>query len=110
MGLFGLALLSTETRIREIGIRKVLGASVSDILKLLTTDFVKLVAIAFVIAIPIGWFVMNSWLNNFAYRTDLGIPVFVGAGIVALLLSILTVSWQAISAALSNPIESLRNE
>ena len=110
MGLFGLALLSTETRIREIGIRKVLGASVSDILTLLTTDFVKLVAIAFIIAIPVGWFVMNSWLNNFAYHTNLGASVFLGAGVLALLLSILTISWQAIRAALTNPVESLRSE
>ncbi|MEX0662254.1 MAG: ABC transporter permease [Balneolaceae bacterium] len=110
MGLFGLALLATETRIQEIGIRKVLGASVSDILTLLTTDFVKLVAIAIIIAIPVGWVVMNSWLQNFAYHTELGASVFLGAGILALLLSILTISWQAIRAALMNPVESLRSE
>lgn len=110
MGLFGLTLLSTETRIREIGIRKVLGASVSDILALLTTDFLKLVAIAFLIAILGGWFVMNSWLDNFAYHTALGASVFLGAGVLALLLSVLTISWQAVSAALTNPGESLRNE
>ncbi len=110
MGLFGLALLATETRIREIGIRKVLGATVSDILTLLTTDFVKLVAIAFIIAIPIGWIVMNSWLNNFAYHTNLGASVFLGAGVLALLLSILTISWQAVRAALTNPVDSLRSE
>lgn len=110
MGLFGLALLATETRIREIGIRKVLGASVSDILTLLTTDFLKLVAIAFIIAIPVGWFVMNSWLNNFAYHTELGASVFLGAGVLALLLSVLTISWQSIKAAATNPVESLRNE
>lgn len=110
MGLFGLALLATETRIREIGIRKVLGASVLDILTLLTTDFVKLVLIAFIIAIPVGWLIMNSWLNNFAYHTDLGAIVFMGAGALALLLSILTIGWQAISAALTNPVNSLRSE
>ncbi|MDR8393444.1 ABC transporter permease [Aliifodinibius sp. S!AR15-10] len=110
MGLFGLALLATETRIREIGIRKVLGASISDILTLLTTDFVKLVAIAFMIAIPVGWIVMNSWLNKFAYHTELGASVFGFAGILALLLSIATISWQAIRAALTNPVESLRSE
>lgn len=110
MGLFGLALLSTETRIREIGIRKVLGASISDILTLLTTDFVKLVAIAFIIAIPVGWIVMSSWLNNFAYHINLGANVFLGAGVLALLLSVLTISWQAVRAALTNPVESLRNE
>lgn len=110
MGLFGLALLTTETRIREVGIRKVMGASVSDILKLLTSDFVKLVAIAFIIAVPIGWVVMDKWLNNFAYHTDLGISVFVFAGVLALLLSIATISWQAIRAAVTNPVDSLRSE
>jgi len=110
MGLFGLALLATETRIREIGIRKVLGATVVNILTLLTTDFVKLVAIAFIIAIPVGWIVMNNWLNNFAYHTNVGTSVFLGAGVLALLLSILTISWQAIRAALTNPVDSLRSE
>jgi len=110
MGLFGLAMLTTETRIREIGIRKVLGATVSDILRLLTKDFVKLVFIAFLIAIPVGWAVMNSWLNNFAYRTELGFGVFVAAGVTALLLSVLTISWQAVRAAFTNPVESLRSE
>lgn len=110
MGLFGLAMLTTENRIREIGIRKVLGATVADILKLLTTDFVKLVLIAFVIAIPAGWVVMSSWLNNFAYRTELGIGVFVAAGILALSLSVVTISWQAVRAAFTNPVESLRSE
>lgn len=110
MGLFGLALLATETRIREVGIRKVLGASVSDILKLLTADFVKLVAIAFVIAVPVGWILMDNWLNNFAYQTNLGISVFFIAGVLALLLSVTTISWQAIRAALTNPVDSLRNE
>ena len=110
MGLFGLAMLTTETRIREIGIRKVLGATVTDILRLLTADFVKLVFIAFLIAIPIGWTLMNSWLNNFAYRTELGVGIFVIAGVIALLLSVLTISWQATRAALTNPVESLRSE
>lgn len=110
MGLFGLALLTTETRIREVGIRKVLGASVSDILKILTADFVKLVTIAFVIAVPVGWIVMDNWLNNFAYQTNLGISVFVLSGVLALLLSVITISWQAIRAAVANPVETLRNE
>lgn len=110
MGLFGLALLATETRIREVGIRKVLGASVSDILTLLTTDFVKLVAIAFIIAVPIGWIVMENWLNNFAYHTNLGVGVFIVSGVLALFLSITTIGWQAIRAALTNPVDSLRSE
>ncbi|MEX2364193.1 MAG: FtsX-like permease family protein, partial [Balneolaceae bacterium] len=110
MGLFGLALLATETRIREVGIRKVLGASVPSILTLLTTDFVKLVAISFFIAVPVGWIVMNNWLNRFAYHTELNIGLFVMAGGFVLLLSVATISWQAIRAATANPVESLKNE
>ncbi|MEX0719957.1 MAG: FtsX-like permease family protein, partial [Balneolaceae bacterium] len=110
MGLFGLALLATETRMREVGIRKVLGASVPEILILLTTDFVKLVAIAFLIAVPLGWIVMNNWLNRFAYHTELSIGLFAIAGGFALLLSVATISWQAIRAAAANPVNSLKNE
>lgn len=110
MGLFGLALFSTETRIREVGIRKVLGASIKDILLLLTSDFVKLVLLAFIIAAPVGWFVMKDWLNSFAYHTELGIGVILITGALALLLSMVTISWQAVKAALVNPVDSLRNE
>ncbi len=110
MGLFGLALFTTEIRVREVGIRKVLGATISDILILLTTDFVKLVMIAFAIAVPVGWFVMDMWLNRFAYHADPGLGVFVLAGILVLLLSVATVSWQSIRAALMNPVESMRSE
>ncbi len=101
----GVVWISTAGRISRN-----LGASVSDILKLLTADFVKLVAIAFIIAVPIGWIVMDNWLNNFAYQTHLGMSVFVIAGVLALLLSVTTISWQAIRAALTNPVDSLRNE
>ncbi len=110
LGLFGLALFSTQQRIREIGIRKVLGATIPQILTLLTTDFMKLVAIAFVCAVPISWLVMRNWLQNFAYHTELGIGIFLLAGIGALVVSLLTVSYQSIKAALMNPVESLRSE
>lgn len=106
----GPALFTTETRIREIGIRKVLGATISDILMLLTTDFVKLVLIAFVIAVPAGWFVMNYWLNRFAFHAEPGIGLFLTAGVLALLLSILAISWQSVRAALMNPVDSMRSE
>jgi len=110
MGLFGLALFTTETRLPEVGIRKVLGASVSQILLLLTSDFMKLVAAAFLVAIPVGWFVMHNWLQNFAYHTEIGPGIFALAGIGALAVSLLTISWQSVRAALTDPVKSLRNE
>jgi putative ABC transport system permease protein len=110
LGLFGLALFSTQQRIREIGVRKVLGATIPQILMLLTTDFMKLVAISIVVAVPVSWYVMNSWLQNFAYHTELGIGIFVLAGVGALVVSLITVSWQAVKAALMNPVKSLRSE
>jgi len=110
LGLFGLALFSTQRRIREIGIRKALGATIPQILTLLTTDFMKLVAIAFVCAVPFSWLVMRNWLQNFAYHTDLGIGIFLLAGFGALLVSLLTVSYQSIKAAVMNPVDSLRRE
>ncbi|MEQ8523790.1 ABC transporter permease [Gracilimonas sp.] len=110
LGLFGLALFSTQQRIKEIGIRKVLGATTPQILMLLTTDFMKLVAIAFLLAIPVGWIVMNNWLQNFAYHADLGIGIFVLGGLGVLIISLLTVSSQSIKASMSNPIKSLRSE
>lgn len=110
MGLFGLALFSTESRKKEIGVRKVLGATVPGILKLLTSDFIKMVLIAFALAVPVGWTVMSYWLQNFAYSTDLGFGIFLVAGIGTLVLSLLTVSYQSVMAALSNPVNSLKNE
>lgn len=110
LGLFGLALFSTQRRIREIGIRKALGATIPQILALLTTDFMKLVAIAFIFAAPISWLVMRNWLQNFAYHTNLGIGIFLIAGFGALLVSLLTVSYQSVKAAIMNPVESLRSE
>jgi putative ABC transport system permease protein len=110
LGLFGLVSFATEQRTKEIGIRKVLGATVSGIIFMLSNSFAKLVAIAFVVATPLAWWAMNKWLQNFAYRADLSWPVFALAGGSALLIALLTVSTQAIKAALANPVEALRYE
>jgi putative ABC transport system permease protein len=110
LGLFGLASFTAEQRTKEIGVRKVLGATVAGIIGLLSRDFVKLVAIAFVIAAPLGYFAMQRWLQNFAYRIDIGWWIFALAGGLALLIALLTVSMQAIKAALANPVEALRYE
>lgn len=110
LGLLGLASYSTLQRTKEIGIRKVLGASVSGITSLLSKDFIKLVLIALVIASPIAWFAMHQWLQGFAYRINIGFWVFILAGLLAILIAILTVSFQAIKAAIANPVKSLRSE
>jgi putative ABC transport system permease protein len=110
LGLFGLAMFSVEQKTKEIGIRKVLGASVSQIVTLLSKDFLRLVLLAFVIATPLAWYVMNKWLQDFAYRIDLQWWFFALAGSSALLIALLTVSFQAIKAALANPVKSLRTE
>jgi putative ABC transport system permease protein len=109
-GLFGLAALSAQRRTKEIGIRKVLGASVANIVALLSKDYVKLVILGFVIAIPIAWYAMNQWLADFAYRIEIGPGIFALAGISALAIALLTVSWQSIKAAVANPVDSLRSE
>ena len=110
LGLFGLATYMAEQRTKEIGIRKVLGASVSGIVQMLSKDFVKLVLIACVFAIPLAWWAMGQWLQNFAYRVSIGWWVFAAAAVLALLIALLTVSSQAVKAALTNPVKSLRNE
>lgn len=110
LGLLGLASYSTVQRTKEIGVRKVLGASVSNIVGLLSMDFIKLVFIAFLIASPIGWYAMNKWLNDFAYRTNITWWVFVLAGMGSLLIVFATISFQAIKAAVENPVKSLRTE
>jgi putative ABC transport system permease protein len=110
LGLLGLSAYSTLQRTREIGIRKVLGASVAGIVGLLSGDFVKLVVIAFVIACPLSWLAMHRWLQGFAYRTSLNAGIFVLAGAGALMIAVLTISFQAIKAALANPVTSLRAE
>jgi putative ABC transport system permease protein len=110
LGLLGLASYSTMQRTREIGIRKVLGATVSNIVNLLSKDFLKLVIIAIVIASPIAWFAMHKWLQDFAYRIPISWWVFAVAAVAAALIAVLTVSFQAIKAAVSNPVISLRSE
>jgi putative ABC transport system permease protein len=110
LGLLGLAAFVTEQRTKEIGIRKVLGASVAEIVALLSKEFVKWVLIANVVAWPLAYYVMNNWLKNFAYRTDMSIWIFAASGILALLIALLTVSSHAIKAATANPVESLRYE
>jgi putative ABC transport system permease protein len=110
LGLFGLAAFVTQQRIKEIGIRKILGASVSNITTLLSKDFLKLVLASVVIASPVAWWVMNKWLQGFSYRIDINWWIFFIAGSVALLIALLTVSFQAIKAAIANPVKSLRTE
>ena len=110
LGLFGLAAYTAERRTREIGIRKVLGASVNGIAGLLSVDFLKLVFISFLIAFPLAWWAMHKWLEDFAYRITINWLVFVFAGITALLIALLTISFQAIRAGLANPVKSLRTE
>ena len=110
MGLFGLTSYTVVQRKKEIGIRKVNGATVIEILRLLNKDFVKWVALAFVIAIPISWYAMEKWLEGFAYRTEMSWWVFVIAGFAALIIALMTVSWQSFQAASANPVESLKDE
>ena len=110
LGLFGLATFSAEQRTKEIGIRKVLGAGIGSIAGLLTKEFLKLVFIAIVIASPLAWYVMNEWLLEFAYRTNIGWHVFAITAGIALSIAFLTISFQAIKAAIANPVKSLRTE
>ncbi len=110
MGVFALSMFAAQQREKEIGIRKVLGATVTGIVALLSKDFVKLVCLAVVIASPIAWWAMNKWLEDFAYRIDIQWWMFALAGLAAVAIALLTVSWQAIRAAVANPVDSLRNE
>ena len=110
LGLFGLVTFIAEQRIKEIGVRKILGASVLQLVHLLTKDFAILVAIALVIASPIAYYIMQQWLADFAYRVPLQPEIFVVAGVIALLIALLTVSWQSTRAALANPVDALRSE
>jgi putative ABC transport system permease protein len=110
MGLFGLAAFSAEQRTKEIGIRKVLGASVLNIMGLLSKNFVKLILIAFVIAFPVAWWAMNNWLEDFPYRVEISWWIFAIAVVAALLIALITVSFQSIKAATTNPVKSLRTE
>lgn len=110
LGLFGLAAYTAERRTKEIGIRKVLGASIAGLTALLSKDFLVLVAIACLIAFPLSWWAMNNWLQSFAYRIDLEWWVFAAAGLLAMTIALITVSTQAIKASLTNPVKSLRTE
>jgi putative ABC transport system permease protein len=110
MGLFGLVMFAAQRRTKEIGIRKVLGASVADITTMLSKDFIVLVIIAILIASPIAWYFMDKWLQDFAYRINISWWVFILAGATAVLIALLTVSFQAIKAAIANPVKSLRTE
>ena len=110
LGLFGLATYAAEQRIKEIGVRKVLGATISNIVSMLSKEFMVLVLIASALAIPLAWWVMNKWLQDFAYRINIGWWIFLSAGVIALLIALVTVSSQAIKAAVANPVKSLRTE
>jgi putative ABC transport system permease protein len=110
LGLFGLASYTIEKRTKEIGIRKVLGASVPKITSMLSFEFLKWVILANIIAWPVAWYFMGQWLDNFVYRIDLNIWIFIGAGLIGLALALLTVIFQSTKAALSNPVDALRYE
>jgi putative ABC transport system permease protein len=110
MGLFGLATLTVARRTKEIGIRKVMGANVLQIVQLLSKDFIVLVAIASIISFPLAWWAMNRWLTDFAYKVDIGWWVFAVAACSAIFIAMVTVSYNAIKAAVANPVKSLRTE
>ena len=110
IGLFGLSVLSAEKRTKEIGIRKVLGASVSSIISILSTDFLKLIFISLVISIPLAWMATNKWLQNYPYRITLSWWLFASAGVLVILIALATISFQSIKAAIGNPVKSLRTE
>jgi putative ABC transport system permease protein len=110
VGLFGLAAYTASLRTKEIGVRKVMGATVGSVIILLSRDFTKLILLAFVLAVPLSWYLMNNWLDNFAYRTTVGVGTFLTAGGVSVLISWVTVSYQSIKAAVRNPVKSLRSE
>ena len=110
MGIFGLAMFAAELRTKEIGIRKVLGATVTNITVMLSREFVQLVLIAMLISAPIAWYCMDQWLQDFVYRININWWVFVIAGIAALVMALITISFQTIKAANANPVESLRSE
>jgi putative ABC transport system permease protein len=110
LGLLGLATYTAQVKIKEIGIRKVLGASVSNITMMLSKDFLGLVFVSLIVASPIAWYLMSKWLQNYAYRIHIEWWVFVVAGGTTILIAFATISYQAIKAALMNPVKSLRSE
>ena len=110
LGLFSLAAYTAEKRIKEIGIRKVLGASISGLAGLLSIDFLQLVGISCLVAFPVAWFIMHNWLQNYEYRIKISVWIFIAVGLSAMLIALATVGYQAIKAALTNPVKSLRSE
>jgi ABC-type antimicrobial peptide transport system permease subunit len=110
LGLFGLAAFTAERRNKEIGIRKILGATVTNIVSLLSKEFIYMVLISILVAFPIAWMAMNKWLENFAYRINIAWWIFLTAAVIALAIAIITVSFQAIKAALTSPAKSLKTE
>jgi putative ABC transport system permease protein len=110
LGLFGLASFTAEQRTKEMGIRKALGATVPNIVRQLSREFISWVLLANIIAWPAAFFVMNKWLQDFAYRTTIGIGTFIFAGLIALVIALFTVSYQSIKTALANPIHALKYE
>jgi putative ABC transport system permease protein len=110
LGLLGLAAYAAERRRKELGIRKVLGATVQGLVVLLSKDFIKLVVVSLVLASPVAWYFMNKWLESFAYRIHIAWWMFAVAAILAMMLALVTVSFQAVKAALSNPVQNLRTE
>jgi ABC-type antimicrobial peptide transport system permease subunit len=110
LGLFGLASYMAENRIKEIGVRKVLGASVLNITMMLSNDFVKLIVISIMVASPIAWWSMNKWLGLYSYHINISVWIFIVAGLLSILIALMTISFQSIKAAVANPVKSLRNE
>jgi putative ABC transport system permease protein len=110
LGLFGLAAYTAERRIKEIGIRKVLGANVTGLASLLSTEFIKLVIVSILLACPIAWYAMSSWLQNYAYRVSVQWWVFAAAGTAAIIIAVITVSFQSIKAAMMNPVKAIKAE
>jgi putative ABC transport system permease protein len=110
LGLFGLSAFMAERRTKEIGVRKVLGASVPNVVMLLSKDFLRLTLVAIVIAFPVAWFFMNKWLEDFAYRISISWAIFIMAGLSTFIITLVTISFQAIAAAMANPVKSLRTE
>jgi putative ABC transport system permease protein len=110
LGLYGLSSFMAERRLKEIGVRKVMGASVTQIVGMMSKEFVRLVLLAFVIAIPLSWYAMQKWLQGFEYKTSLNIAPFVYAGLSALVIALLTISYESLKAANADPAKTLRNE